>query len=140
MSTARGRSRASPEPRELRRRTRRRRATHESGHRAESIAACWLLLKGYRILARRYKTPVGEIDLIARRGRFIAFVEVKGRATRRDAATAVHGKNQSRVMRAAQWYLQRHPQPADTTVRFDVCLLAWYGWPHHIADAFSLPS
>lgn len=108
-----------------------------SGHRAETLAALYLQLKGYRILARRFKTPVGEIDLIVKRGKCIAFVEVKGRANRSTAAASIHGQNQARVVRAAQWWLQRHGQYIEHEVRFDVCLIAWYRWPHHIAHAFS---
>lgn len=114
-----------------------RQAAERSGHRAESRAALWLQLKGYRILARRFKTPVGEIDLIVKRGRTIAFVEVKGRAQRGSAAEAVHDKNQARVVRAAQWWLARHGQYIEHDVRFDVCLIAWYRLPHHIAHAFT---
>lgn len=117
-----------------------RRAAERSGHRAETWAACWLQLKGYRILARRFKTPVGEIDLILKRGRTIAFVEVKARAHHAQAAEAVHGRNQARVVRAAQWWLQRHGQYIEHEVRFDVCLIAWYRLPHHIAHAFSAPA
>jgi putative endonuclease len=114
-----------------------RQKAERSGRRAETRAALWLQLKGYRILARRFKTPVGEIDLIAKRGRIIAFIEVKGRAGRDAAAEAVHGKNQARVVRAAQWWLARHGQYIEHEVRFDVCLIAWYRWPHHIAHAFT---
>lgn len=114
-----------------------RRAAEKSGHRAEQWAAIWLQLKGYRILARRFKTPVGEIDLIAKRGSTLAFVEVKGRRDRTGAAEAVHGKNQARVVRAAQWWLARHGQYIEHEVRFDVCLIAWYRLPHHIAHAFT---
>jgi putative endonuclease len=114
-----------------------RRARYRRGHRAERIASAWLQCKGYRVLARRFKTHAGEIDLIVKRGRTLACVEVKGRAARDDAAHAVHGKNQQRVVRASQWYLQQHPELADCTVRFDVCLVAWYRWPHHIPHAFT---
>ena len=108
-----------------------------SGHRAEALAALWLRFKGYRILATRYKTPVGEIDLIAKRRNTIAFIEVKGRRTRDGAAQSIHGRNQSRVVRAAQWWLQRHGQYIEHEVRFDACLIAWYRWPHHIPHAFT---
>ena len=114
-----------------------RQAAERSGHRAESRAALWLQLKGYRILARRFKTPVGEIDLIVKRRNTIAFVEVKGRTGHDAAAEAVHGKNQARVVRAAQWWLARHGQYIEHEVRFDVCLIALYRWPHHIAHAFT---
>ena len=113
------------------------RAAEKSGHRAENLAAIFLQLKGYRILARRYKTPVGEIDLIIKRGRAIAFVEVKGRRDRTAAAESIHAQNQSRVVRAAQWWLSKHGQYIEHAVRFDVCLIAWYRWPHHITHAFT---
>lgn len=110
---------------------------HRRGHRAETSAAIWLRLKGYRILATRYKTPLGEIDLIARRGRTLVFAEVKGRATKTAAAVAIHTRNQSRVVRAAQWWLAAHPAHAECTIRFDALLVAWYRWPHHLPAAFA---
>ncbi len=116
--------------------SRARRSNHRSGLRAETLAAWWLRLHGYRILAFRYKTPVGEIDLVAKRFRTLAFVEVKARTNRADAADAIHARNQQRVVRAAQHYLQSHPQPAHCTIRFDALLVAWYRWPHHIRHAF----
>ena len=112
-------------------------AAERSGRRAETLAAIFLQLKGYRILARRFKTPVGEIDLIAKRGRTIAFIEVKGRKHRDAAAESIHGQNQARVVRAAQWWLSKHGQYIEHEVRFDVCLIAWYRGIHHIAHAFS---
>lgn len=114
-----------------------RQAAEKSGHRAETLAALYLQLKGYRILTRRFKTPVGELDLVAKRGGTVVFVEVKGRRTRDSAAESIHGQNQARVVRAAQWWLQRHGQYIEHEVRFDVCLIAWYRWPHHITHAFS---
>lgn len=115
-----------------------RRKHHRRGIRAEYLALGWLMLKGYRPLAMRYKTPVGEIDLIMRRGRTLAIVEVKARKKRDDAATAVHTKNQSRIMRAAQHFMAGHGGLIDYQVRFDVCLIAWYRLPHHIPNAFAL--
>lgn len=112
---------------------------YRRGHRAETIAAWWLRAKGYRILATRYKTRMGEIDLIAQRGDTLVFVEVKGRARRASAAEAIHLRNQQRVVRAAQWWLQRHPQAQASTIRFDAVLVAWYRWPHHIPHAFDAP-
>lgn len=116
--------------------TRPRRHSHRSGLRAEGWAAWQLRFKGYRILAMRYKTPVGEIDIVARRGSVLAFVEVKARGDAAAAAEAIHGRNQQRVVRAAQHYLQAHPEYASLTIRFDALLVAWYRWPHHICHAF----
>lgn len=116
------------------------RARHyRRGFGAERSAALWLMLKGYRILAARYKTPLGEIDLVARRGGVLAFVEVKGRARHADAAASIHARNQARVVRAAQWWLAAHPHHADCTIRFDALTVAWYRWPHHLPGAFAAP-
>ena len=112
-------------------------ARERHGRRAEQAAAWWLRCKGYRILAMRYKTPVGEIDIVARRGNTVVFIEVKGRKRRHDAANAIHARNQARVVRAAQWWLQRHPLFEQSQVRFDACLVAWYRFPHHIPHAFT---
>ncbi len=113
------------------------RRSHRSGLLAEWLALAYFTLKGYWLVAWRYKTPVGEIDLILKRGRRLIFVEVKARADADDAAHAVHAKNQSRVVRAAQHYLASHPRYAQHEVRFDVCLIAWYQWPKHLPNAFS---
>jgi putative endonuclease len=117
-----------------------RRKSHQRGLYAETLAAWWLRLKGYRILATRYKTPVGEIDIVARRRRTLAFVEVKARSTVADAAASIHARNQQRVVRAAQHYLQSHPQYAADTIRFDAVLVTWYGWPHHLCHAWGASS
>lgn len=113
-----------------------RRRRYRRGLRGEVAAMLALMLKGYLPVAWRYKTPLGEIDLILRRGRRLAFVEVKARRTHDAAAVAVHVRNQYRVVRAAQYYLASHPQPATCEIRFDVCLVAWYRWPKHIPHAF----
>lgn len=114
--------------------------SHQRGLRAELWAAWLLRAKGYRILAKRYKTPGGEIDLVARRGNTIAFVEVKARGNHTAAAESIHMRNRQRVVRAAQYYLGVHPEFAHLTVRFDALLLAWYRWPHHIPQAFDATS
>ena len=76
---------------------------------AEYLALAYLILKGYRFVTSRYKTKLGEIDLIVRRGKTLVFVEVKARANRDDAAHAVHAKNQSRVVQASQMFLMADP-------------------------------
>ena len=116
--------------------SRSRKASHRAGIIAEYVALVWLMLKGYWPVALRYKTAVGEIDLVVRRGSVLAFVEVKLRQTAMAAAYAVHEKNQSRVLRAAQYFLNHYPHYAQHTVRFDVCLVPWYGLPQHIPQAF----
>ncbi len=88
------------------------------------------------MLAERFRTPVGEIDLIVRRGRFVAFIEVKLRATSDAAAEAIHIKNQGRVRRAAELYLQKHPEYTGCELRFDALVMAPYAWPRHIPNAW----
>lgn len=103
---------------------------------AEYLALVWLTLKGYRLVAMRYKTPVGEIDLIVRRGKSLVFVEVKARREYAVAASSIHHKNQSRVMRAAQSFLVHHPAYQHYQVRFDAVVITWYKRPHHLIHAF----
>lgn len=99
-----------------------RQAAYRRGRRAEWIAGCWLRLKGYRLLARGYRCPAGEIDLIARRGRVLVFVEVKQRDRLATAAAAISQRQRQRVMRAAEAFLQGHPQLAALDLRFDAIL------------------
>ena len=113
-----------------------RQRNHRRGLRAEYAALALLMLKGYRLVAMRYKTPVGEIDLIVRRGQYLVCVEVKARPTHAAAAEAIHTTNQSRVVAAAQSFLAKHPAYAYMQVRFDAVLVAWYRLPHHLVHAF----
>jgi putative endonuclease len=106
------------------------------GRRAETLAAWYLRLKGYRIVATRVKTPVGEIDLIVRRFGTTAFVEVKARQHPSEEAVALEAVNTSRIARAAQYYVARHPALAETPLRFDVIFLAPGTWPRHVKGAF----
>ena len=113
-----------------------RRLAERRGRRAETLAAWYLRLKGYRILARRYRTPVGEIDLVARRGRLVAFVEVKQRPTASEAAEAVTEKGRRRIARAAAAWLAAHPAAAVLDLRFDALICVPGRLPRHIAGAF----
>ena len=110
------------------------------GRWAEQAAALLLALKGYRILARRFATHVGEIDLVARRGATLAFVEVKRRPSRGAALEAVLPRQRRRIERAALLFLARHPAlAASCAVRFDVVTVAgagWWSWPRHLVDAW----
>ena len=106
------------------------------GRRGETLAAWYLRLKGYRIVATRVKTPVGEIDLIAHRFGLTAFIEVKARQSRAEEAVALAAVNTSRISRAAQYYVARHPALAETPLRFDVIFLAPRTWPRHVKGAF----
>ena len=113
-----------------------RRAAYGLGHRAETFAALWLRCKGYRILARRYKTPVGEIDLVARRGKFIAFVEVKARPTLDAALESIRHTQRARIIRGAEAFLSRHPHYVNHFLRFDAILIAPGRLPRHLIAAF----
>lgn len=104
------------------------------GRRAETISAWWLRLRGYRIVASRYRCPVGEIDLIARRGRTLAFVEVKARDE--DAADALRSRQRRRIVRAAEAFLQRRPALARLDPRFDLIVLRRRRLPRHIPGAW----
>jgi putative endonuclease len=114
----------------------RRRRAEGRGRRAETIAAWFLRLKLYRILARRYKTPVGEIDLIVRRGRTIAFIEVKQRPSETDAITAVTRAARRRIARAAELWVAAHPAAAVFDQRFDVVIAVPGRMPRHLVGVF----
>ena len=113
-----------------------RRLAERRGRRAETLAAWYLRLKGFRILACRYRTPVGEIDLIAKRGRLVAFVEVKQRPSDAEAAEAVGAYGRQRIARAAAAWLAAHPAAAALDLRFDVIVAVPGRLPRHIAAAF----
>lgn len=98
---------------------------------AEFCAAWGLRLRGYRIVAARYRTPVGEIDLIARKGKVLAFIEVKARADLSSALQAVTPRMQSRIVRAANYYVSQHKNLTDLEMRFDLIAIAPpFGWRH----------
>ena len=110
------------------------------GHRGETLAAWFLRLKLYRVVTRRYKTPVGEIDLIAERFGTTVFVEVKARSKASSEGETLEAVNQSRIGRAAQYWLARHPTKAETSLRFDAIFLAPGRWPRHVVNAFDASS
>jgi putative endonuclease len=109
---------------------------YRSGVLAETLAAALLRLKGYAIVARRYKTPVGELDLVALKGKRLAFIEVKRRKTADDAAWTLPAKQRRRIVRAAQYWLACHPDYAGHDMAFDVVLTAPWAWPRYVANAF----
>jgi putative endonuclease len=113
------------------------RRSHERAGRLAETCAAWLLrLRGYRILARRYATPVGEIDLVARRGDLVLFVEVKHRPLPIMGVAALLPQQQRRIARAAAWYLQHRPSLAGCAVRFDLIATAPWRLPRHVADVW----
>ena len=116
----------------------RRRVTFLRGHRAEWIALLFLLMKGYRPLARRYAASGGEIDLIVIRGETIAFVEVKARGLMDDALSAITPAKRRRFSRAVRAWLSRNGWAADKTWRADAVFIAPKHWPQHIVSAFEL--
>jgi putative endonuclease len=111
-------------------------AAFRTGLSAESRAAAYLIAKGFRILSRRWKSPLGEIDIVARRRGLLIFVEVKARATLDDAAEAVTQRQQRRVAQAAEVWLAANPKTAFTDARFDAILVAPGKLPRHIPAAF----
>lgn len=115
-------------------RSNKRRAAEARGRRAETLAAWWLRLHGWRILAQRVKTRVGEVDLIARRGRTVAFVEVKARGTAFDLSLAIDERRLVRVAAAANGLAARYARPGDA-IRIDVVLVG-KGLPKHLPNVW----
>jgi len=113
-----------------------RRAAFERGLSAESRAAMLMVAKGYRIVARRWRSPVGEIDIVARRRNLLVFVEVKARDREDDAAEAVTLRQQQRLIAAAEAWLSRNPADVARHIRFDVILVAPKRLPKHLMNAF----
>ncbi|MEN2747517.1 YraN family protein [Sphingomonas sp. T9W2] len=109
-------------------------AADDAGRRGERIAGWWLRLKGWRILARRVRTKAGEVDLIARRGAIVAFVEVKTRATAADLDHAIDERRLARVAAAAELLAPAYAEGCD--IRIDVILLAPRTTPRHIENAW----
>lgn len=111
-------------------------AAHFTGLSAESRAAAYLVAKGYRILARRFRSPVGEVDIVARRKGVLVFVEVKARRTLDDAAESLSPRQQRRIAAAAAAWLAANPDDAGGDIRFDAVLVAPGRIPRHIPAAF----
>jgi putative endonuclease len=105
------------------------------GRRGEWLAAWYLRLRGWRIVAQRIKTPRGEIDLIARRGRMVAFVEVKWRAKAEDLGQAIDEYRLRRVAAASEAIASRYVKPGDD-MRVDVLLLAPGRFPRHLKNVW----
>ena len=103
---------------------------------AEMRAAAFLLAKGYRIAARRWRSAAGEIDIVARRGNLLIFVEVKARGSFDEAAYSVTPRQQQRIASAAAIWLADHTEDAQRVMRFDAILVAPRRWPRHIEAAF----
>lgn len=118
-----------------------RQRSERRGRRGEDLAALWLQLKGYQILARRARTPAGEIDIVARRGATVVIVEVKARPDRGGGLIAVSPSAQRRLTRAASaWLAARAGRGGGAApwapLRFDVMVITPHTLPHHVRDAW----
>jgi putative endonuclease len=114
------------------------RASHRFGLQAETLAALYLQMKFYRILARRYRVQGGEVDIIERRGDVIAFVEVKARGDMDAALTAITPQKKRRFSKADAHWLTRNPWAATQTLRTDAIFIARRQWPHHIESVMEM--
>ena len=112
-----------------------RRQAERGGHRGEGLAALWLRLKGWQILGRRIRTPVGEVDLVARRGRTLAFVEVKVRSTAAESETALDEYRLRRVAAAAEALTHRYARSGDD-IRIDAMFIVPRRLPRHLANVW----
>lgn len=110
-------------------------AAERRGRRAEALAAWWLRFHGWRILGQRVRVHGGEIDLVARRGRIVAFVEVKQRATGSAADFALDRHRLRRVAAAAEQLAQRYARPGDD-IRIDALFIVPGRLPRHLADVW----
>jgi putative endonuclease len=113
-----------------------RQAAFRVGISAESRAAAFLIAKGFRILARRWRSPLGEIDIVARRRRLLVFAEVKARASLDEAAESVNERQRRRIAAAAEVWLAANPDKTILDIRFDAILVAPGRIPRHIPAAF----
>lgn len=112
------------------------RAAERRGRHAETAAAFLLRAKGYRILARRLRTPSGEIDILARKGNLLVIVEVKARASREDAGIALTPRQQQRLTAAASWLPRWRPGLTGCDMRFDLIAVSPWRWPQHTPNAW----
>ena len=115
--------------------TRDRRAAETSGRNGERRAAWWLWLRGWKILDRRVRTPAGEVDLVARKGNLVAFVEVKTRKTSAELDFAIDERRLSRVAAAAEYLMPKYATNGED-IRVDVILIAPRTLPRHIENAW----
>lgn len=106
------------------------------GRLSEFLAALYLLLKGYRIIALRYRTRAGEIDIIARKGKLVVFIEVKARRLERSAVDAVSHHAQRRIHAASRVWLSRQPDFSDLSCRYDIVAVLPWRLPRHFQNAF----
>ncbi len=118
--------------------------SYKKGKFAENYAAFWLRLKGYKILATRFKTPVGEIDLIAQKGKYLIAIEVKARQTKDAALHSISQKQWKRIAKSLSWYQKQNHVSADSHIRFDAIFILPFNKlshfkPIHKINAWELP-
>ena len=113
-----------------------RRKAYRRGHSSEWLAGLALMLKGFRIVARRYRTKLGEIDLIARRGNLVLIVEVKARKSLMEAMEAIAYESERRIEGAADLWLSRQRDHAKISMRFDMVAVLPWRWPVHVENIF----
>ncbi|MCA1969007.1 unnamed protein product [Ciceribacter sp. T2.26MG-112.2] len=113
-----------------------RKRAERRGRWSEWTAALYLMLKGYRILAMRYRVRAGEVDIIARRGELVAFVEVKARRDLKAAVDAVTFASQDRIRAAGDHWLARQPDVARLSLRYDIVAITPWKLPRHYEGAF----
>jgi len=106
------------------------------GHLSEYYAAIYLVFKGYRIRAMRFRSKSGEVDIIARKGDLVAFIEVKARRITGDAIFAVDPTSQRRIRNASLTWIARQPDAAILTYRYDIIAVTPWSRPQHFTDAF----
>jgi putative endonuclease len=113
-----------------------RKKAQRRGHVSEYLAAFSLLLRGYRILAMRYRVKAGEIDIIARKGDLTSFIEVKARATTEASVFAVDGWTQNRIRNASMSWLSSQKDAGQLSYSYDIVAVRPWRWPVHLRDAF----
>lgn len=111
-----------------------RKRAYKYGHFAEKMASWYLRFCGYSILANRFRVPVGEIDIIARRGRNLVFVEVKARKT--PVEEVISSRQRKRIIRAAALFVAKKPKFATFYMRFDLIIIKPWKFPTHIKNAW----
>lgn len=114
----------------------RRKKALRRGHLSEYLAALSLMLSGHRILALRYRVKAGEIDIIARKGDLVRFVEVKARATAAQSVFAVTGLTQTRIRNASLYWLKTRQDAGRLACSYDIIAVRPWRWPEHFRDAF----
>ena len=110
--------------------------SYQLGLRSEAIALWFLRFKGYRVLEQRYKTSVGEIDIVVRKKKTIVFVEVKARDSIAGAMESITPRMKKRITRAAEFFISQNPQLSDYEMRFDLIAFAPFFKIHHLDNAW----